>query len=304
MICKMLGGWFRHAALALPVFGLLAAWPANAALIGLSYGGLPDVAGAPDITYDYTAGVGGTLTINGRLTAPATVGGVAVPNGGATNTITQTIKFPNLTASPLEYLYVTNDVADDSNTAYNAARRYTNYSLTASFDANGLFTGGTVSILGYLSDATKASIEAYYGQTWSDSGTILSANLADFGFYGDNADGNTIDTIKFQFRLNVTGGDVFNLGFNGGAAEYVGGVSTLASGGASPLLAAGGTTAMNWDDLTVSGQQKAFMQDFIYCSSGCTSTMDTWVPLPGAVWLFGSGLAALAGLARRRKAAR
>src|SRR3972149_9097898 len=142
---KFLSGWFRSAITSLlPALALLVAGPASAALITLTYGGLPDIAGSPDINYDYPAGGGGTLTINGRLTAPATVGGVAVPNAGATDTITQTIAFPGLTASPFEYLYVSNDVANDSNTAYNAARRYTNYSLTASFDANGFFTGGTV----------------------------------------------------------------------------------------------------------------------------------------------------------------
>lgn len=306
MICKMLGGSFRFVARATSVLALLSAVPASAALINppLVYGGLPDVAGAPDITYDYVAGVGGTMTINGRSTAPATVGGVAVPNAGATNTMQQSITLPGLVGGAVERLYVTNDVTTDGSTAFNVARSYTNYSLVANFDADGFFTGGTVSILGYLSDATRTAANTVYGGLWTDSGTVLTGTLTQFGFTGG---GGTSDNIKLQFTYDVTAGNFFDIGFRGGSAEYQGYVRTLATGGISPLAAynaANSTSYTTWDQLTLSGQQQAFMQDFAYCTEGCTATIDTWVPLPGAVWLFGSGLAGLAGFARRRKTTR
>lgn len=300
MTVKFFSKWLGSSAAALlSAFALMAAQTAHAALLpGFPSGMFPDVnTASPDITYDFTAGVGGVMTINGRNTSPSTATPPSVPN-----TSSQSIDFSSSAAGCATgstsgpgggacYLY---DIA--GTTATN--QRFTQYNLTANFDANGLFTGGTVSILGYLSPTGLANAPA----GWNNSGTVLSANLVDFGFSGTSGASN--DTLHVQFNLAVTGGDLFALGYTGGWANYVGGVSTgLTGSGTSPLAAANttyGSSATDWDGLTTGTQQRAFMQDFSYCT-GCSATLDTMVPAPGAVWLFGSGLSALVGFARRSK---
>ena len=297
MNCKFLGGWFRSVIITLlPALALMATQSVHAALISIPQG-FPDVnTASPDITYDFTAGVGGIMTINGRNTSPSTA---AVPN--QPNVSSQSIDFSSLatgcatgsTSGPGSgacYLY---DVAGTTSTT----ERFTQYNLTANFNKDGFFTGGTVSIIGYLSPTGLANAPA----GWANSGTVLSAALANFGFSG--TPGTSNDTLRAQFLFTLTGGDLYTLGYRRGGLNYVSGVSTGLTGtGTSPLAAANtayGTSATNWDGLTTGTQQRAFMQDFSYCT-GCTATLDTMVPIPGAVWLFGSGLIALIGIARRR----
>ena len=301
MNCKIFGGRFRSAITTLlPVLALMATQSVHAALItNFPFGIFPDVnTASPDITYDFTAGVGGIMTINGRNTSPGTA---AVPN--QPNVSSQSIDFSPSAAGCATgstsgpgggacYLY---DVAGTTSTT----ERFTQYNLTANFDANGFITNGTVSILGYLSPTGLANAPA----GWTNSGTVLSAALTDFGFSGIPA-GASNDTLHVEFLINLTGGDLYNLGLTGGGVNFVGAVNTgLTSGsGTSPLSAANlayGTSATNWDGLTTVTQQRAFMQDFIYNAS-YSATLDTMVPVPGAVWLFGSGLIALIGIARRR----
>jgi hypothetical protein len=293
-------GRFRSAIITLlPALALMATQSVHAALIDpqLGVGVFPDVnTASPDISYDFTAGVGGIMTINGRNTSPGTA---AVPN--QPNVSSQSIDFSSSTAGCATgstsgpgggacYLY---DVAGTTSTT----ERFTQYNLTAYFNANGFFTGGTLSILGYLSPTGLANAPV----GWANSGTVLSGNLVNFGFSG--TPGTPNDTLRAQFVFNLTGGDLYTIGARLGSLNYLSGVATGLTGtGTSPLAAANtayGTSALDWDGLTTGTQQRAFMQDFSYCT-GCSATLDTMVPVPGAVWLFGSGLIALIGIARRR----
>jgi hypothetical protein len=136
------------------------------------------------------------------------------------------------------------------------------YSLIANFDGAGNFTGGTVS-------ATGTEI-----QGWTDfqSGTIVTGDLTDFGWSGANSAG------FFEFTYNNITGDFGNLW--GGSEDGPGiiiSTSTL-----SP-------SAVDWDaDL-----------DFQADINATSANVDTFVPVPAAVWLFGSGLIGLAGWGRR-----
>ncbi|MEE8428428.1 MAG: VPLPA-CTERM sorting domain-containing protein [Gammaproteobacteria bacterium] len=63
-----------------------------------------------------------------------------------------------------------------------------------------------------------------------------------------------------------------------------------------------GSYGADWDPLEIS-DTTAFTDDFISCT-GCALQVDTFVPVPAAVWLFGSGLFGLIGVGARNRARR
>jgi hypothetical protein len=139
------------------------------------------------------------------------------------------------------------------------------YSLTANFNSSGLFTGGALLATGTTSDPA-----------WQ-SGTIISAGLTAFGFSGSGSAG----TFEFEFNDPSMTGDM--------AAFWNGYSGVIASTfNMSP------TFTGNWDPS--SNNNPAFWQR----SFSATGNVDTFVPVPAAIWLFGSGLVGLAGFARRR----
>ena len=144
------------------------------------------------------------------------------------------------------------------------------YSLTANFTGAGLFdpTGSTVSATG-VAMTTSSPYDAY------QSGTLVTGDLSAFGFSGNGSAG----VLEFEFT-NV-GGDMAAFGSLGGVIIGISGVSPSWGG--------------DWDTLATDGT--GFWQHSFTAS---TVTVDTFVPVPAAVWLFGSGLLALSGLARRR----
>ena len=136
------------------------------------------------------------------------------------------------------------------------------FDLTATIDASGNLTGGTLSIGG-----TVASL----GFT---SGTLLTGTLTDFGFPNVGSD-------PFEFLLDVTGGD---------AAGLYGGVP------AGVILSGTGFDGDfngNFDNLA--------LLDGVPTPGTGTAVADVApVPLPAALWLFGTGLLGLIGVSRRR----
>jgi len=133
------------------------------------------------------------------------------------------------------------------------------FSLTATIDASGALSAGSLSIGG-----TVASLGF-------NSGTLLTGTLTAFGFPDAGGD-------PLEFLFDVTGGDAAAL-YGGGSIP--GGIILSDSG--FP-----GSFDSNFDNL-VDG-----------VGSGVSDT--GVVPLPAAVWLFGSGLLGLVGMARRKKA--
>ncbi len=146
------------------------------------------------------------------------------------------------------------------------------YNLTANFNSSGLFTGGTLLATGTTSDPA-----------WQ-SGTIISAGLTAFGFSGSGS----VGTFEFEFNNPAMTGDM--AAFWGGYSGVIASTTNM-----SPAYTTG---TGNWDPS--SNNNPAFWQR----SFSATGNVDTFVPVPAAIWLFGSGLVGLAGFARRRACGR
>ncbi len=102
--------------------------------------------------------------------------------------------------------------------------------------------------------------------------TLLTANLTDFGFAGSGGAG------IFEFTMDLTGGDMAAYGASGGVIASTFNLSPAAGG--------------NWDSML------DFQQNF-----SATVNADAFapVPVPAAVWLFGSALLGVIGFGRRQK---
>ncbi len=237
---------------------VLATPSAFGALLGLSPS-FPDInssAGAKiSYNWDDINNTGGVLTIQGSLYSA--------------NKSLQLISFAG---EPSHYLGPTA-----------AAPGPTDYLLTANFDASGMFTGGSVSILGYVTPFNSSNVND--GITppagWANTGTVLTGTLTDFGFLGDATAAAGTDLLRMDFRMTPTGGDLYTLGYTNG-----GGV--IASGNV------GGGPGAPWTN-------SAFQQDFATCATCGTATVDTFVPVPAAAWLFMSGLIGLGSVAKRKR---
>ncbi len=159
----------------------------------------------------------------------------------------------------------------------------TDYKLTANFNTSGIFTGGSVSILGFVSPRNSSNI--IDGNTpplgWANSGTILTGSLTNFGYQGTTTPDTAVDDLRMDFFMTPTGGDLYSLGYTTwGGAIVAGNVS-------------GWTGGTDWTN-------SAFQQSFATCASCGTATVDTVVPVPAAAWLFISGLIGLGSLAKRK----
>lgn len=161
------------------------------------------------------------------------------------------------------------------------------YSVIANFDSSGNFANGTI-------DLTYTGTYNLPGGKTLDSGTLVSNDLQAFGFQSVPS-GNNGQNGLFQFSFwnadgSVLGGDYGTLwGATSGGTEI--NINNLIDDGTgNPLSLATGETWDSYGLMTTS-----------FSGSGAFS--DTFVPIPAAVWLFGSGLLSLGALARRRKVA-
>jgi len=175
--------------------------------------------------------------------------------------------FPDIVSSSIDVTY---DAGTGSFTASGFASQLDD---DGSIPAESI-TGGTsdlsatIDSAGILSGGTL-TIGGTVASLGFTSGTLLTGNLTAFGF--PNAGGDPL-----EFLFDVTGGDA--------AALY--------GGGSIP----GGII------LSDSGFGGSFDIDWSNTGSGVADVAPAAVPLPAAVWLFGSGLLGLVGMARRKKA--
>ena len=140
------------------------------------------------------------------------------------------------------------------------------YLLTANFGLDGIFIDGTVAVTGTTAD------------TDFQSGTIVTGDLLDFGFYGIDQAG----AIEFTFD-NIFG-DMAAFGTEGGIIISM-----------TDMLFGFNPFAGQWDT-TGTNDPTFWQRDFAGIAD-----VDTFVPVPAAIWLFGSGLLSLFALGRIKR---
>lgn len=161
--------------------------------------------------------------------------------------------------------------------------------------------------LTYDTDAMTWGVSSptpFFGLNWTASGgTLFNAGTYNVGINGDGADelsGNAAAPLAngdgvYQFTV-PTGSIGGNINFAWGATSGIDVFMVWSADGLTSLDVDGdGTPGARMVD----GPFPGFSANFTG-SSGPTPAV---VPVPAAVWLLGSGLVGLVGVARRRKAA-
>ncbi|OPY80344.1 MAG: hypothetical protein A4E64_00199 [Syntrophorhabdus sp. PtaU1.Bin058] len=170
----------------------------------------------------------------------------------------------NLTMDGIGQPYITN--SDGSDFMWPDSFR-----INASIDNNGVAHGGQLQITGYV---VQQGFNTDTGETVNQpltSGTLLTGNLIKFGWLEmDNA------YAMFEFVFQVTGGDLMPY-YNGKPAGVILSLGDFGDYASNPL----------------------FASSFAMDSGTMVSDTAPVVPIPGAVWLLGSGLTSLAGLKKR-----
>jgi hypothetical protein len=169
--------------------------------------------------------------------------------------------------SPSPQLTVTNHPTDMSYVEL--------FSLNAQLDGDGNVLSGSFRIDGVVrsdgwpvdNGCTFLTCIEYDGST--ATGGLLSGDLTEFG-WSSNTGSNGVIEFRFGNATGLIGSE--GLGFQGGGM-----ILTVTSTGLTDFGAQALTTS--WTS---------------------TGVGDVFVPVPAAAWLFGSGLLALAGLARRK----
>lgn len=140
---------------------------------------------------------------------------------------------------------------------------------------------------------------------------VFTVTWDDVGYY----DSDTITVNAFQLALIDVGGGDFSIEFRYESIDWTTGDASGGTGGLGGTVSRAGWSSGNGADffeLSESGNQ-SLMLDLENRSNVGTAGLYTFdvvngvtlpeVPIPAAVWLFGSGLIGLIGIARRKKAA-
>lgn len=299
---------------------------AHAKLIGLEAApGSPDInTNGTFINYDYVGGgAGGQLTISSYASDGKVTQDITLPAASQWGTVAPGV-------------FKIRDPEKEGTADFGR----TGYTLTANFNDAGVFTDGTVTITGAIDaaagflDSTLQYIKpldptlgdattnpcfqicsGWTNTSHKGPATLLVGQLLGFGFKATPDVNGNYDALQMDWYMETVGGDMFTAGWTD-----IGGFRTDVGVIASGLVTWGnGLNAQNtgtFDPLGVTGWDPldnntttAFLQDFRSCDPApigagggrCEVLLDTFVPVPAAVWLFGSGLLGLTGMGVRNR---
>jgi hypothetical protein len=273
-----------------PILALLGGSAADAALLGITTT-QPDVGFSSAV--DYNAPIC-QKSAGGNGSAATDICGTVINLPGNNNDGTYNGALVTAGTLTITDLNTIMSYSDDAVGGTNSLADFNgDFTLTAYFDASGVF-GQTIDdaaavlktsnlSLTYLNLDAGGPNPAVTGLPGT-SGTLIAANLGAFGFNGTGNGG------AFDFGVSGIYGGLVTGGFWAGLSSYSGTTAGVTIGTGIP---AGAWTTSN-----------LFLHDWNSSTTGNTvDTMSqfTVVPVPAAVWLFGTGLAALAGFARRRR---
>ena len=184
-----------------------------------------------------------------------------------------------------------------------------------------LVDGGRPSIVGgnaYLDAGTKSGLGVWKGTVDNKAGGTSTSNkcfTANGGWA--SSDDNLQENEVLGFVFDVTK-KISNVGINGGHVDVADGTDILiwtdsaTDGGFKLLSTLGGKITLGFEltQMAVFGSMSTFYSDYMekYHRIGTTSHDTLYVaginavPIPAAVWLFGSALLGLTGLRRRKVA--
>jgi hypothetical protein len=250
-------------------FGLMTA---NAATIGLSSGPLPDLSTSnPSFDYIYVQ----AQCLDALGSGDSGDCGTSIDVGGTKNDRDFSSTEVVAGSGQLSITGSTMTIEPEAGAGFWFIENG-NYTLTANFDAGGLITDASLSILGNVVQGGGDDA----GNDFQSGTLALSATMIDFGFQGNG----TVGTFEFVFQP-VTGDMV----------DFVGGDTLNVIAASTGFTQLSGFSGVNgWDPLE-NDDPSIFLQSF----SASSGTIDTFVPVPAAAWLFMSALMTL-GVVRRK----
>jgi len=162
---------------------------------------------------------------------------------------------------------------------------------------NGVINGNVTSQGGAVGPGNSPGILEINGDLTLDSSSSLLMEITGLGL-------GEYDQLFVSGALTFESGSVFDLSFTEGFA--------LSQGESLDLFSATTTVGLDFVAFTFSGIETGFMYETMLSEEGglslialndfVSTTAPSVVPVPGAIWLFGSGLIGLIGFARRKKA--
>ncbi|HYQ73071.1 MAG TPA: VPLPA-CTERM sorting domain-containing protein, partial [Gammaproteobacteria bacterium] len=131
-----------------------------------------------------------------------------------------------------------------------------------------------------------------------------SVGIGTFSYFGSAIDLSAYTGLFFDWGADLPGASVDIIFHDASTSQTVASWSSLANtGGSSPAeLITQATMMIVWGSLDSAAiTQIDFVVNGVANMDTIIDNITAVVPVPAAVWLFGSGLLGLAGVARRRK---